>query len=176
VRVLILRCGSPPGHRRERVVHPDGPVHVEEVRRVATKLFPFADPARLIDEMIGSLRDAPTVAAMPMDLYRVGDHYVLHVDLPGVDPGSIDVNVEDRTLMIRAQRTARTESEVQWLAHERPTGTYVRQLQLGRGLALDSIDASYADGVLSLTIPVAEEARPRRVEIRHTATPTQISG
>nr|WP_149203058.1 Hsp20/alpha crystallin family protein [Actinotalea subterranea] len=108
---------------------------------------------------------------MPMDLYRAGDHYVLHVDLPGADPGSVDVNVEDRTLTIRAERTARTESDVQWLARERPSGTYVRQLTLGRGLALDRVEASYADGVLTLTIPVAEEARPRKISIQH-ATPT----
>jgi len=142
---------------------------------VATRMFPFTDPTRLIDEMLGVAREAPSVAAMPMDLYRDGEHYVLHVDLPGADPGSVDVAVEDRTLTIRAQRSARTEHDVQWLAHERPTGTYVRQLTLGRGLALDAIAASYADGVLTLTIPVAEEAKPRRIEIRHQDTPAAIS-
>ncbi len=141
---------------------------------MATRMFPLTDPTRLFDEMFGTLREAPTVAAMPMDLYRTGDHYVLNVDLPGVDPGSIDVGVEDRTLTIRAQRSARTEAEVQWLAHERPTGTYVRQLTLGRGLALDTIEASYSDGVLTLTIPVAEEAKPRKVEIKHSGQATAI--
>lgn len=147
----------------------------EEVVRVATRLFPFTDPTRLVDEMLGSLRETPSVTAMPMDLYRAGDHYVLHVDIPGADPGSIDVGVEDRTLTIRAQRTARSEGDTQWLARERPTGTYVRQLTVGRGLALDSVQASYADGVLTLTIPVAEEARPRRIEVQHGGSATVIT-
>jgi HSP20 family protein len=130
-----------------------------------------------MDQVLAGARAAevPTVPAMPMDLYRAGDHYVLHVDLPGADPGSIDVSVEDRTLTVRAERSGRTETDVQWLARERATGTFVRQLTVGRGLALDRIEASYADGVLTLTIPVAEEAKPRRVEIRHgTSTPTTI--
>lgn len=148
---------------------------MEEVVRVATRLFPFADPARLMDEMLGSLRETPSVAAMPMDLYRAGDHYVMHVDIPGADPGSVDVGVEDRTLTIRAQRTARTDADTQWLARERPSGTYVRQLTLGRGLALDSVEASYADGVLTLTIPVAEEAKPRRIEVQHGGSATAIT-
>jgi HSP20 family protein len=126
---------------------------------------------RLMNQVLGSQRASAT---MPMDLYRAGDHYVLHVDLPGADPGSIDVNVDDRTLTIRAQRTARTEDGVQWLAKERPVGTYARQLTVGRGLALDAIAASYADGVLTLTIPVAEEAKPRRIEVTTGATPTTI--
>jgi HSP20 family protein len=130
-----------------------------------------------MDQMMGAVREssALNVPGMPIDLYRAGDHYVLHVDLPGADPGSVDVNVEDRTLTIRAERTARTEADVQWLARERATGTYVRQLNLGRGLALDRITASYADGVLTLTIPVAEEAKPRRIEVQRGHGATAIS-
>lgn len=135
---------------------------------VATRYDPFAETARWMDQMLGSMRESSTtsVPSMAMDLFRSGDHYVMHVDLPGADPGSIDVNVEDRTLTIRAQRSARDDADVQWLARERATGTYVRQLNLGRGLALDRIEASYSDGVLTLTIPVAEEAKPRRIEIQ----------
>ena len=145
---------------------------------MATRHDPFAETARWMDQMMGAMRDASAlnVPAMPIDLYRAGDHYVLHVDLPGADPGSVDVNVEDRTLTIRAERTARTEAGVQWLARERATGTYVRQLTLGRGLALDAITASYADGVLTLTIPVAEEARPRRIEVQRGQDTTAIAG
>lgn len=142
---------------------------------MATRYDPFVDTARWMDQLLGAAREASaSVPAMPMDLYRSGDHYVMHVDLPGADPGSIDVNVEDRTLTIRAERSGRTEADVQWLARERTTGTYVRQLTVGRGLALDAIDATYADGVLTLTIPVAEEAKPRRVEIRHGEQQQQI--
>ncbi len=138
---------------------------------MATRFDPFQEMDRLMGQVLGSQRAS---ASMPMDLYRSGDHYVLHVDLPGADPGSIDVNVDDRTLTIRAQRTARTEDAVQWLAKERPVGTYARQLTVGRGLDLDSIAASYADGVLTLTIPVAEEAKPRRIEVTTGGTPATI--
>ena len=134
---------------------------------MATRFDPFAEIDRLLGQMFTSERAA---SAMPMDLYRVGDHYVLHVDLPGVDPGSIDVNVEDRTLTIRAQRTAAgQETDVQWLTRERTVGTYARQLTVGRGLALDQISATYTDGVLTLTIPVAEEAKPRKISVMHGA-------
>jgi HSP20 family protein len=87
------------------------------------------------------------------------------LDLPGVDPGSIDVSVENNTLTVRAERTGRSEENVQWLARERAIGTYVRQLTLGAGLSRDDIDATYPDGVLTLTIAMAEEAKPRRIEV-----------
>lgn len=132
---------------------------------------PFHEVDRLVGSMLGAQRDS---AGMPMDLFRTGDHYVLNVDLPGVDPGTIDVSVEDRTLTIRAERSARTESDAQWLLRERPSGTYARQLTVGRGLALDKIAATYRDGVLALTIPVAEEAKPRRIEVAHEVESPRI--
>jgi HSP20 family protein len=145
------------------------------VVQVATRIDPFMDTARWMEQLLGTRDSATTtVPTMPIDLYRAGDHYVMHVDLPGADPGSIDVNVEDRTLTIRAERTGRTDGDVQWLARERGFGTYVRQLTVGRGLALDSVEASYADGVLTLTIPVAEDAKPRRVQIQHAGTQAAI--
>ena len=143
---------------------------------MATRFDPFAEMDRLLGQMFTSERAA---SAMPMDLYRVGDHYVLHVDLPGVDPGSIDVNVEDRTLTIRARRTAGTEEQdAQWLTRERAVGAYARQLTVGRGLALDQISATYTDGVLTLTIPVAEEAKPRKITVLHGSedSPTITAG
>jgi HSP20 family protein len=127
------------------------------------------DPFRDLDAMASRLLDQATgmsqaMRAMPTDLYRSGDHYVLLCDLPGVDPGSVDISVDGRVLTIRAERSPRGE-DVEWLTQERPTGTFVRQLTLGSGLALDRIEATYADGVLSLTLPVAEEAKPRRIEV-----------
>ncbi|KGM13624.1 Hsp20/alpha crystallin family protein [Cellulomonas bogoriensis] len=143
---------------------------------MAARLEPFTETARWMDQVLGAAREATaSVPTMPMDLFRSGDHYVLNVDIPGADPGTIDVGVEDSTLTIRAQRSARADGEVQWLARERTTGSYVRRLTVGRGLALDAVDATYADGVLTLTIPVAEEARPRRIEVRHGGAATQIS-
>lgn len=139
---------------------------------MATRFDPFHEVDRMLSSMLSTDRAAAT---MPIDLFRAGDHYVLDMDLPGVDPSSIDVNVDDRTLTIRAQRSARDEGDVQWLAKERPTGTYARQLTVGRGLALDAISATYRDGVLTLTIPVAEEAKPRRIEVQHSGNAEAIA-
>ncbi|MBO0609270.1 Hsp20/alpha crystallin family protein [Myceligenerans salitolerans] len=138
---------------------------------MATYWDPFQEMDRLFSSFAGNARQS---GGMPMDLFRTGDHYVLSMDLPGVDPGTIDVSVEDRTLTVRAERTQRSGDDAQWLVRERPTGTFARQLTVGRGLALDSISASYADGVLSLTIPVSEEARPRKIEVAHTAGTTAL--
>lgn len=137
---------------------------------------PF-DPFRSFDRTFDRLFNDPVRgtavgagAIMPMDLYRSGESFVAHIDLPGVDPSSIDIDVEDRTLTVRAERRAPEEEGAQWLARERPTGTFARQLSLGRGLALDSIEADYRDGVLSLTIPVAEEAKPRKISVSHAGS------
>lgn len=133
---------------------------------MTTRFDPFNEMDRLLGAM---LRPDTSAAPMPLDLYKVDDHYVLSMDLPGVDPGSIDVNVEDRQLTVRAERTAGPAENVQWLSRERPSGTYARQLTVGRGLDLNQIDAHYADGVLTLTIPVAQDAKPRRITVQHSA-------
>ncbi|WP_167097861.1 Hsp20/alpha crystallin family protein [Mycobacterium sp. DL592] len=104
---------------------------------------------------------------MPMDLYKVDDHYVLTADLPGVDPGSVDVSVDNGTLTLTAHRSARSEDTVQWLASERFFGTYRRQLSLGDGIDTTRISATYENGVLTVTIPLAERAKPRRIEVAH---------
>jgi HSP20 family protein len=135
------------------------------------------DPFRELDRWFTDVARTPATAAMPMDLYRDGEAFVACVDLPGVDPASIDIDIDDRTLTIRAERKAPTTSQEQkWLVHERPSGTFARQLTLGYGVALDKIVAEYSDGVLNLTIPVAEEAKPRKVAVSHTGAPTQIEG
>lgn len=134
------------------------------------------DPFRDLDRMLAGTFRSPTATAMPMDLYRSGEAFVAKVDLPGVDPGSIDVDVEDRTLTIRAERREPADEDAQWLSHERPSGTFARQLTLGHGLAPDRIEADYADGVLTLTIPVAEEAKPRKISINHPGGQRVIAG
>ena len=140
---------------------------------MATRFDPFQEFDRLFAQVVSAERASTT---MPMDLYRSGDHYVLHVDLPGADPGTIDVNVEDRTLTIRAQRTPHTRQDSA-VAGE---GTARRRVPrdksaVSRGLALDAISATYADGVLTLSIPVAEEAKPRRIEVQHAGDTAQIT-
>ena len=102
---------------------------------------------------------------MPMDLYKVDDHYVLTADLPGVDPGSIDVTADNGTLTLTAHRSARSEDSVQWLTSERFFGTYRRQLSLGEGIDTAGISATYENGVLTVSIPLAERAKPRRIDV-----------
>ncbi|MEV4629422.1 Hsp20/alpha crystallin family protein [Micromonospora sp. NPDC049523] len=126
---------------------------------------PFRDFDRLAGQVLGAGGGSSATMAMPMDLYRSGDHFVLHCDLAGIDPGSVDVNVDGRVLTIRAERSARTDADVQWVRRERATGTFERRLTLGDGLDLDRVSATWQDGVLTLTIPVAEQAKPRRIPI-----------
>lgn len=102
---------------------------------------------------------------MPIDLYKIDNSYVLHADLPGMDPGSIDVKVDRGVLTITAQRTAPSEEGVQWLTSERFSGIYRRQISLGDDVDTERITASYDNGVLSLTIPLHEQAKPRQIEV-----------
>ncbi|MCU1556563.1 MAG: Hsp20/alpha crystallin family protein [Microbacteriaceae bacterium] len=102
---------------------------------------------------------------MPVDLYRDHDQYVLNADLPGVDPGSVDVDVDGQLLTVRAQRTAATRDDVKWLTQERPNGSYLRQFSLGAGVDAEKISASYDNGVLSIIIPVMDHAKPRKIEV-----------
>ena len=121
------------------------------------------DPFREMDRLFGEGFRAAGPGPMPMDLYRRGETFIAEIDLPGVDPSTIDIDVEDRTLTVRAERLRQNLDDVRWLSKERPAGTFARQLSLGRGLALDHIEADYRNGVLRLTIPVAEEAKPRKI-------------
>lgn len=135
------------------------------------------DPFREMDRWFSDVARTPASTAMAMDLYRAGDTFVARVDLPGVDPSTVDVDVEERTLTIRAERRADVvDGEQQWLVRERPNGTFARQLTLGYGVALDRIEAEYRDGVLTLRIPVAEEAKPRKISVVHGGQATQIEG
>jgi HSP20 family protein len=138
---------------------------------------PFRDLDRLTEQMLGATSASARVPRfMPMDLYRSGDHYVLHADLPGVDPGSVDVSVDNGTLTIRAERSGRTEESVEWLASERFVGSYMRQLALGDGIDAERIAATYEGGVPTVTIPMAERAKPRRIQIDTKAEHEVISG
>ncbi|WP_306233744.1 Hsp20/alpha crystallin family protein [Agrococcus beijingensis] len=136
------------------------------------------DPFREMDRMAARLLTGSGGSAgsswMPMDLYRSDDHYVVHVDLPGIDPGSIDLGVDAGTLTIQAERTIGGGDQRQWIAQERPAGRYIRQLSLGSDVDLDAIEASYEHGVLTLTIPVAERAKPRKIEVQQGGGRTQI--
>ncbi|MGH1564824.1 Hsp20/alpha crystallin family protein [Mumia sp. DW29H23] len=124
---------------------------------------PFREIDRLTQQVFGT---AARPAAMPMDAWREGDAFVVELDLPGVDPGSIDIDVERNVLTVRADRPAR-EGVAELIAAERPRGVFSRQLILGDTLDTDAVQARYTDGVLRVTIPVSERAKPRKVEIQH---------
>lgn len=123
---------------------------------------PFRDFDRLAAEVLGTAR---TPALMPMDVLRDGEQFVCQFDLPGIDVDSLDVSAENNTLTVRAERHRHDPEGSSYLVSERPSGTYRRQLVLGDGLAVDDIRAQYTDGVLTLTIPVVEQAKPRKIEV-----------
>ena len=123
---------------------------------------PFGELDRLAS---GSARFRPGARFMPVDLFRDGDQYVLNADLPGIDPGSIDVDLDGNLLTVRAARTADLQQGAKWLTQERPSGSYFRQFTLGDGIDTDHISATYDNGVLSVIIPVSERAKPRKIDI-----------
>jgi HSP20 family protein len=102
---------------------------------------------------------------MPIDLYRDGDHYTLNADLPGIDPSTVDLDVDGQLLTIRAERVAPSAEGVRWLARENRSGSFLRRLTLGDGVDRENISATYDAGVLSVTIPVAEKAKARKIEV-----------
>ena len=126
---------------------------------------PFRELDRLTDQIAAGTR-APR--SFPMDAYRRGDTFVVEMDLPGVTPDSIELTAEQNVLTVRAERQFERQQGDEVLVAERPQGTYTRQLFLGSTLDQSKIQASYDHGVLRLTIPVAEQAKPRRVEISAT--------
>ncbi len=105
--------------------------------------------------------------AMPMDAYREGDRFIVNFDLPGVNPDSIDLTVEKNVLTVRAERVWQPQDGSEVLVSERPHGTFTRQLFLGDSLDTAKLAATFRDGVLTLTIPVAKQAKPRKVAISH---------
>ncbi|MEU3474866.1 heat-shock protein Hsp20 [Rhodococcus sp. 05-340-1] len=129
---------------------------------------PFRDVDSLTSAMLGASSGSDRAPRfMPMDLYKVDDHYVLSADLPGIDPGSIDVDVDRGTLTLTAHRSAPESTGVQWITSERFAGTFRRQVSLGDGVDTERISAAYDNGVLSITIPLAERAKPRKIDITH---------
>ncbi len=130
---------------------------------------------RLAQQVFGSTAVARS-AAMPMDAYRSGDDFLVHFDLPGIDPETIELDVERNVLTVRAERRSPAPEDAETVVAERPTGTFTRQLFLGETLDTDRIDATYDAGVLTVRIPVAEQAKPRRIEISGGDRRKEIAG
>ena len=123
---------------------------------------PFRELDRLTQQVLGT---AARPAAMPMDAYRQGDSFYIQLDLPGVSADSISLTVEQNVLTVRAERAPVQADGAQLIVAERPYGVYTRQVFLGETLDADHIGADYAAGVLTLTIPVRESAKPRNIEV-----------
>jgi HSP20 family protein len=123
---------------------------------------PFRQFDRVAEQVFGTLARP---AAMPMDAWRKGQDFIVEFDLPGIDPTSIDLDVERNVLTVRAERKPSTGPDVELVASERPRGVFSRQVILGDALDTDKITAAYTSGVLRLTIPVAERAKPRKIAV-----------
>ena len=136
---------------------------------------PFRELDRLAQQALGSSGSWSRPTAMPMDAYRHGDTYVVVFDLPGVSAEAIELDVERNMLTVRAERRPQSRDEqVEMQVSERPLGVFSRQLVLGDTLDTDHIDARYEAGVLTLRIPIAEAAKPRRIAISQTSEPTTV--
>lgn len=141
---------------------------------------PFRDVDRLMQQLWGGGTPRGTVGrplAMPMDAYRKGDSFLIQLDLPGVKADSIDLTVEENVLTIKAERAAPPTAEnVEAVVTERPYGSFTRQVFLGENLDTEHVLAEYEAGVLTLSIPVAERAKPRRIEVtERSSEPQQLS-
>jgi HSP20 family protein len=133
---------------------------------------PFRDLDRLTQQAFGDTSGTwSRPAAMPMDAYRAGDEFVVAFDLPGVSPDAIELDVERNVLTVKVERRPVAEGDnVEMQVAERPLGVFSRQPFLGDTLDADNVAASYESGVLTLRIPVAPQAKPRKIAITHTDT------
>lgn len=133
---------------------------------------PFREFDRLTEQFFGT---AARPAMMPMDAWREGDAFVAEFDLPGIDPESVDIDIERNVLSVRADRPAR-EGVNELIAAERPRGVFRRQLILGDNLDAEHVQASYVDGVLRILLPIAEKARPRKIAVTRGDAEHSIKG
>ena len=134
---------------------------------------PFRELDRLTQQVFGT---AARPAAMPMDAWQENGEFVVAFDLPGVNVDSVNLDIERNVLTVRAERRDPTQPNVELIASERPRGIFSRQLILGDTLDTEKVKAHYADGVLTLRIPVLEQAKPRKIEITHTQDKMQEIG
>jgi HSP20 family protein len=129
---------------------------------------PFRDLDRLSQQVFGAAGTTTRPAMMPMDAWQEGEEFIIELDLPGVDPASIDLDVERNVLTVKAERPA-LSGHYEHVVAERPRGVFNRQLLLGQSLDTERVNATYAAGVLTLRIPIAETAKPRKIEIAQAA-------
>ncbi|MFD9377893.1 Hsp20/alpha crystallin family protein [Streptomyces sp. NPDC059999] len=138
---------------------------------------PFREMDRIVQQLSGTSGTWSKPSVMPMDAYREGDEYVIAFDVPGVIPEAIDIDVERNMLTVKAERrpVAKADS-VKMELSERPLGVFSRQVMLADTLDTERIGADYDAGVLTLRIPIAERAKPRKISIGGESGCKQISG
>ncbi|MEU7697084.1 Hsp20/alpha crystallin family protein [Streptomyces sp. NPDC039028] len=138
---------------------------------------PFREMDRIVQQLSGTSGTWSKPSVMPMDAYREGDVYVIAFDLPGVSPEAVDIDVERNMLTVKAERRPVAQADsVKMELSERPLGVFSRQLMLADTLDTERIEATYEAGVLTLRIPIAERAKPRKISIGGESGPKQISG
>ncbi|MFD9520699.1 Hsp20/alpha crystallin family protein [Streptomyces sp. NPDC059979] len=138
---------------------------------------PFREMDRIVQQLSGTSGTWSKPSVMPMDAYREGDVYVIAFDLPGVSPEAIDIDVERNMLTVKAERRPAAKGDtVQMELSERPLGVFSRQIMLADTLDTERIEADYDAGVLTLRIPIAERAKPRKIAIGGESGRKQISG
>jgi HSP20 family protein len=138
---------------------------------------PFRELDRLTQQLLNTNGTWSRPSAMPMDAYREGEEYVIAFDLPGVASDAIDIDVERNMLTVKAERRPVTKADdVQMELSERPLGVFSRQVVLADSLDTEHIKADYDAGVLTLRIPIAERAKPRKITIGGGSTRKEISG
>ncbi|WP_420077928.1 Hsp20/alpha crystallin family protein [Streptomyces sp. JL4002] len=137
---------------------------------------PFREMDRILQQLAGTSGTWSKPSVMPMDAYRDADAYVIAFDLPGVNTEAIDIDVERNMLTVKAERRPVLKADsVKMELAERPLGVFSRQIMLADTLDTEHIEADYDAGVLTLRIPIAERAKPRKISIRADAGPKQIS-
>jgi HSP20 family protein len=134
------------------------------------------DPFREVDRLAGELwGQRPRSRTMPIDVYRTGEELVALLDLPGIDPETIELTVDKRVLTVSAERSEAFGEGSETLVSERPTGWFVRRVRLGDGLDLDRVQAGYDNGVLRISVPLVEKAKPRRIQVTVSTPATSIT-
>ncbi|MFE0406694.1 MULTISPECIES: Hsp20/alpha crystallin family protein [Streptomyces] len=136
---------------------------------------PFRELDRIAEQFLGASGTWSRPAAMPMDAHREGDVYVIELDLPGVSPDAIDIDVEKNMLKIQAERRPSTSDDVRMELSERPLGVFSRRVMLADTLDTENIEAEYDAGVLTLRIPIAERAKPRKIVVGESSRRKELS-
>jgi HSP20 family protein len=144
-----------------------------EVDTMLMRTDPFRELDRLSQHVFGTNGTLARPSVMPMDAWRDGDTFHVEFDLPGVHPDSVDLDVERNVVTVKAERPPRA-SDAELIAAERPRGVFSRQLILGDNLDTEHISASYDAGVLTLQIPVAEKAKPRKISVTSKGADRQV--